>query len=112
MAEASPPETPHYPAPWAPQANRGDWLSWVGRLGFLASMEGKRSEEEALPRGAVVRGEGKGVGIGVCRNLRGPGSRSFRNTHVCDRHIQLSKENLLRIPRTPGSILLSPEGRT
>lgn len=75
-------------------------------------MDRNRPEEEALPRGEVVRSEGEGVDIGMCRNLRGPGGRSLRNTHACDRHIQLSKENLLRISGTPESILLSPEGRT
>ena len=50
-------------------------------------MSAKYGGKQALPGGAVVRGEGKGMGIGVCRNLRGPGSGSFRNTHACDWHI-------------------------
>ena len=54
---------------------------------------GTDQKRRPFPEERWVRGEGEGVGVGVCRSLRGPGSRSFRNTHARDRHIQLSKEN-------------------
>ena len=56
---------------------RVDWLNSGRRRGSLASLEGNRPEEEALPRGEMVRDEGERVGIGEYRSLRGPGSRSF-----------------------------------